>query len=179
MPGLEDLDGRRRHRLAAPGRRTAACAPSTRKPATSASCPARTSKTNRNAYEMIRHDTIFTNVALTGRQRALVGRPRARHACVRLAGHALRSGQWSRRASEFALHGFREAEPELLAAGERRRACRSRRSSSVAAAANPRAAGVPGARLGPWRAGRRRHGLRDHGRGHRRTSAWCAATRWR
>ena len=32
---------------------------------TSAWCPGTNAKTNRNAYEMIRHDTIFTNVGLT------------------------------------------------------------------------------------------------------------------
>ncbi len=42
--GLEGLDARRRHRVAASSARTAACARSTRRPATSASCRARTAR---------------------------------------------------------------------------------------------------------------------------------------
>ena len=42
--GLEDLDGRRRHLLAAASARTGSCARSIRKPVTSASCPARTAR---------------------------------------------------------------------------------------------------------------------------------------
>ena len=44
---------------------TAGCGPSIPRPATSASRPAPIRETNRNAYDMIRHDTLFTNVALT------------------------------------------------------------------------------------------------------------------
>ena len=45
--GLEGDDGRRRHRVAAPRRRTAGCRRSTRKRASSASCPARAARRTR------------------------------------------------------------------------------------------------------------------------------------
>ena len=49
--------------------------PSIPSPAISASRPGTNAKTNRNAYETIRRDTLFTNVALTANRRAVVGRP--------------------------------------------------------------------------------------------------------
>ncbi len=74
--------------------------------------PGTNARTNRNAFEMVRQDTLFTNVALTAEQRALVGGPAwpARH---RLAGATVRSQERSSRASEFTLHGLRDAEPGL------------------------------------------------------------------
>ncbi len=51
--------------------------------------PGTNEKTNRHAFEMIRRDTIFTNVGADGEQRTLVGRPRRRHAGPRLAGSSL------------------------------------------------------------------------------------------
>ena len=131
--------------------------------------PGTNEKTNRHAYEMIRRDTIFTNVGADRGQRAVVGRASTR-ARRRSTGRAARSTPAARpgRASEFALHRFREAEPELFAEGRR-----ARRRADLGARlrrppAHAGAAGVPGARLGAWRAGRRRHGVRNHGRRHRR-----------
>ena len=63
--GLESLHGRRRHRVAARRARMAACGRSIPKPATSAWSPGTNPETNKNAYDMIRSDTLFTNVALT------------------------------------------------------------------------------------------------------------------
>ena len=87
MPGWKVWTRRRRHRLAAPGHGWPAAARSIPRPATSASCPARTAKTNRNAYDMIQHDTIFTNVALTADNQPWWEGSASRHAGDRLAGH--------------------------------------------------------------------------------------------
>ena len=96
--------------------------------------PGTNEQTNRHAYEMIRRDTIFTNVALTKDSEPWWEGLERRHARLRLAGPTVRSRQGPRGAPELALHGVREAEPELLAAGGcPGRACRSRRSSSAAA----------------------------------------------
>ena len=95
--------------------RTAACRPSIPKSGYFGVVPGTNAKTNRNAYEMIRHDTIFTNVAADRRQSALVGRPDGRQAGHRLAGPPLRSRQRPGRPSELALHGVGQAESQLFA----------------------------------------------------------------
>ncbi len=114
-----------------------------------------------------------------GRQRAMVGRHRQRHAGHRLAGPSLRREERPGRASELALHRQRGAQPGLHEGGREsaRRADfgdRLRRPSPRA-----RAAGLRGPQLAPWRAGRRVGRLGNHGRRHRRSRASCAATRWR
>ncbi len=119
--------------------RMAACGPSIRSPATSASRRAPAPKTNRNAYDMIRRDTLFTNVALTADNEPWwegIGSRRAGH---RLAGSSLRSEERSRRASEFTLHGQRRAEPGVHE-GSRESARRADLGAwcSAAAAANSR-----------------------------------------
>ena len=78
--------------------------------------PGTNRKTNRNAFEMIQRDTLFTNVGLT-RPPALVGRPRHRDAGDRLAGPPLRPRQRPCRAAQLALHRIRQAQPELRAGG--------------------------------------------------------------
>ena len=76
--------------------------------------PGTSPKTNRNAYEMIQHDTIFTNVGAHRRQRAVVGRPHFGHAGHRLARPPVRQGQRAGSPSELALHRFGEAEPSVF-----------------------------------------------------------------
>ncbi len=78
--------------------------------------PGTNPETNRNAYEMIRRDTLFTNVAVTRRQPTLVGGLRQRHPGARLAGPAVRSGARPGRAPELALHRLRQAQSELVTA---------------------------------------------------------------
>ena len=140
--------------------------------------PGTNAKTNRNAYEMIRRNTIFTNVALDGGQPAMVGgtdRGQTRH---RLAGPSLRSGERTGRASQFALHGRCQAKPRLFKARRRpRRRADLARSCSAAAAARSRrsctrhAIGCMGYSSAPaWRRKRRRRPPMP--------SAWCAAIPW-
>ncbi len=50
--------------------------------------PGTNPQTNRNAYDMIGKDTIFTNVGVTAEQRSVVGRERQRRADHRLEGPA-------------------------------------------------------------------------------------------
>ena len=83
--------------------------------------PGTNPKTNRNAYEMIRHDTIYTNVARHRGWPALVGGPERGQACAGLAGPSLRRGKRPRCTPECALHRRGEAEPFLLAAHRVRR----------------------------------------------------------
>ena len=69
--------------------------------------PGTNPKTNRNAYEMIRHDTIFTNVALTADNQPwweglTTGTP-----VIDWQGRPYDPAQRSGRASEFALHRVR------------------------------------------------------------------------
>ncbi len=137
--------------------------------------PGTNAKTNRQAFELIRHDTIFTNVALTKDNEPWWEGLDDGQAGIRLAGTALRSGERTCRAPEFALHGFSQAEPELFTDG-RRAAGRADHGARVRRPPqDPRAPGVSGARLGPWRAGRRRHGFGDDGSSHRRCR--CRAAR--
>ena len=129
--------------------------------------PGTNAKTNRNAYEMIRRDTIFTNVAVTAGQRALVGRSARRQTGARLAGAAVRPGQRRRRTSEFPLHGGGRTKSRLLEARGRagRRADLGHRVRRPAPLAG--AAGLSGAQLAARSPGGRGTRLGDDRRGHR------------
>ena len=140
--------------------------------------PGTNAKTNRNAYEMIRRNTIFTNVGLTADNQPwweglTEGKP-----VTRLAGPSLRSGERTGRAAEFPLHRRRQTKPRLFEACRcaRRRADFGHRVRRPPARA--RAARVSSAQLAARRADRRRRGFRNDGRGHGRRRASCAATPW-
>jgi hypothetical protein len=126
--------------------------------------PGTNPKTNRNAYEMIRNDTIFTNVASDRGQTALVGRPVRRQARHRLAGPALRPGQRSGRASELPLHRGGQTESQLFEAGR----CAGRRADFRHRVRRPPPTwrpGLSGPQLAARRTRRRRRRLGNHGRG--------------
>ena len=117
----------------------------------------------RTRYDMIRRDTIFTNVALTADNQPWWEGLDEGTPATRLAGPAVRPGERARRASEFALH--RVGAPESRATRRRprtRRACRSRAIVFGGRRRIARAAGVRGARLEARRAGRRRDGFGNH-----------------
>ena len=137
--GLENLDHRRRHRLDEARARTAGSTPSIPRRAISASCPAPIPSPIPNAVEMISHDTIFTNVALTPDLRCLVGRQRrpAAQGMPRLEGQQMDARlEGKGGASQQPLHRADDQQPGAGAGGQRSaRACRSARSSSAAGAA--------------------------------------------
>ena len=81
--------------------------------------PGTNEKTNRNAYEMIRHDTLFTNVWLTADNQPW-WRTVERRASARLAGTPVRSGARPGGASELPLHRVGAPQPKLLAPRRRR-----------------------------------------------------------
>ena len=141
--------------------------------------PGTNRKTNRNAFDMIQRDTIFTNVARHGGRPAVVGRPGSGTPVS--TGRASRTRRAAAHAAHpnFALHRLGEAESDLLDA-RRRAGGRADLGDRVRRPPpRSRAAGVRSAQLVARRAGRRRHGFRDDRRGRRRRWASCAATRWR
>ena len=88
---------------------------------------------------MIQRDTIFTNVARDRRQPAVVGRPRQRHARDRLAGQAVHAAAAVRpRIRTRASPSRRSRTRSTRRSPTRRKACRSPRSCSAAAAAKSR-----------------------------------------
>ncbi len=130
--------------------------------------PGTNAQTNRHAFEMIRHDTIFTNVALTadnepwweGLDQGVPafdwqGRPfdpargPAAHPNSRFTVSARQNPSYSPMADAPAGVPI----SALVFGGRRTDAGPAR---------------VPGSRLGAWRAGRRRHGIGDDCRGRRR-----------
>ena len=142
--------------------------------------PGTNPETNRNAYEMIRRDTLFTNVALTADNQPWWEGLSSGKPVLDWQGRPYDPAQRSGRAPELALHGLRAAQSRAI-----RRTPRMPRGVPISAhrlrRPPPRgcAAGLRGARLAARRAGRRLGGLRDHRGGGRARSAWCAATRWR
>ena len=87
VPGrLEDPHARRRHRMAARRRLRDRCAPSIPEAGYFGVVPGTNEETNRTAFEMIQHNAIFTNVAVTADNEALVGRQENRRARHRLEG---------------------------------------------------------------------------------------------
>jgi len=135
--------------------RTDACGRSIRRPATSAWCRGRIPKTNRNAYETIHRDTLFTNVALTADNQPWweglsTGKP-----VIDWQGRPYDPARGSGCAPR--IHGSRSPRSGILPTRrvrKTRRVCRSARSSSAAAAAKlrrsfmRRATGSTGCSLG-------------------------------
>ena len=78
--------------------------------------PGTNPKTNRNAYEMIRRDTLFTNVALTADNQPWWEGLTSGKPVLDWQGRPYDPAQRSGGASEFALHGLRAPQSELLAA---------------------------------------------------------------
>ena len=85
--------------------------------------------TNRNAFDMIHRDTLFTNVALTADNEPWWEGRKLNTPVLDWQGKPYDAEQRRRLgASEFALHGVGEEQSYLLAAQRKiRRACRSRR----------------------------------------------------
>ena len=143
--------------------------------------PGTSPKTNRNAYEMIHHDTIFTNVALTADNEPwwegrISGTP-----VIDWQGRPYdkATANGAGRAPEFTLHRFGQAEPRVFAphGAPGRRADLGdhvRRTPP-----RSRAARLRSSRLDARRHDRRRHGVGDDRRGRRARWASCVATRWR
>ena len=80
--------------------RTAGCARSTRRRATSASCPAPTTRPTPTPWRPWRSDTIYTNVALHARRRRVVGGQDDEEPppeCIDWTGPAVDAGQTARR----------------------------------------------------------------------------------
>ncbi len=140
--------------------------------------PGTNPKTNRNAYETIHKDTIFTNVALTADNEPWWEGLSEGTPAHRLAGTSLRSGQRPRRPAQLALHRRRQAKPELFQA--RGRARRVPISAIVFGGRRPHPgpAGLSGAQLGARRTGRRRRCVGKPPPRPPARSASCAATPW-
>ena len=121
--------------------------------------------------ERLRHDPQGHAVHQRGahrEQRAVVGRHRHGRAGHRLAGPALRREEWPGRASEFALHRQRRAQPGVHDGSGEPEGRADLRDRVRRPPPRARAAGLRSPQLAARRAGRRLGGLRDHCRRHRR-----------
>ncbi len=141
--------------------------------------PGTNEKTNKNAYDMITHDAIFTNVATTEDNQPWWEGKKDGTPAKDWQGRAYDDVRRPSRTPEFTIHRACNQQPELLESSlTRRKACRSQRSYSAAAAS----------RL-PRSSTRQRAGNTAYWSvpaPHRRPrppwsakSASCAATRWR
>ena len=165
---------------------TAVCAPSIRKPASSAWLPAPRAKTNPNAMDTLARNTIFTNVALTPEGgvwwEGMTDEPPAE--CLDWQGNhwtpeIAKADRREGRASQFALHRARFAVPHHRS---RVGSSRGRADQRVHLRRPPRdhdAAGVPVLQLERGRLHRRDHGIGNDRRRRRHRRARCAAIPWR
>ena len=127
--------------------------------------PGTNPKTNRNAYDMIRRDTLFTNVALTADNEPWWEGRKDSDAGDRLARPALRCRRTARRRIRIRA----SPSPPAQNPSYTRRAEDPQRRADLGAdlrrpPARAGAAGVRGARLAARRAGRRLGRIRDHRR---------------
>ena len=187
LRGLEGLDRRRRHRLDQAGRRR----PPVRDQPGGRLLRRRaghvSARPTRTRWRRIAQQHDLHQRRADARRRRVVGRHdrRAAGRMPRLAGQALDAGdrQGDRReggASERALHRAGVAVPDHRPGlGRSRRACRSARSSSAAAAPTTMPLVFQAFNWSARRLPRRDDGLGDDRRRDRARSAWCAATRWR
>jgi phosphoenolpyruvate carboxykinase (GTP) len=109
--------------------------------------PGTNAQTNRNAYDMIRHDTIFTNVAVTADNEPWWEDKDDGEPALDWQGRPFNpgNGKAAHPNSRFTVSPSRTRPGRR--APKTRAACRSRRSSSAGVATRTRAAGLPGARL--------------------------------
>src|ERR1700678_2711338 len=129
--------------------------------------PGTNAKTNRNAYDMIRHDTIFTNVGLTADNQPwweglTEGKP-----VIDWQGRPYdpANGPAAQPNSRFTVAARQNPGYSKLADAPGGVPL----SAIIFGGPRPaRAAGVSGPQLAARRAGGRRRRVRDHGRGHRR-----------
>ena len=130
--------------------------------------PGTNAKTNRNAHETIRHDTIFTNVAVTADNQPwweglTEGKP-----VTDWQGRPYDPANGPGGAPELPVHGRGIAKSELFEGGR----CTGRRADLGDRIRRPpphaRAACLSGAQLAAWRTGRRRRRLGNHGGRDRR-----------
>ena len=125
--------------------------------------PGTNPQTNRNAYDMIGKDTIFTNVGVTSNNDPWWEEKGSGIPTTDWTGQPLRQSERPCRASECSVHGVGEAEPELLEArgsAGRRPDLRARLRRPPARA---RAARLSSQRLGARRARRRKRRFGNDG----------------
>ncbi len=177
LQGLESLDGRRRHRLAASGQGWPAVCHQSR----IGILRRRARHQCQNQSQCLRHDSSRHHIhqcrAHCG-QYALVGRIDRGQAGRRLAGPALRSCQWACGAAEFPFYRRGQAESQLFKAGR----CPRRRADFGHRVRRPppraRSARLSSPQLGTRRAGGRRGRLGNDGRRHGCGRGGCGAIPW-
>ena len=140
--------------------------------------PGTNPQTNRNAYDMIGKDTIFTNVGVTAEQRSVVGRERQRRAGHRLERPAPTRKPTARpRIRTRVSRCPRSRIRATRSSPKRRKACRFQRSCSAAGGASSRRSSIR-PRTGRTACSSAPASRRRRRRPRPARSASCAAIRW-